>query len=105
MASRGTIAKENVVRKIVEAFGNDYIGEADKKIYVWADDGGQRVQIAIAMTCPKVEIAAGQPAPTGFTNTSAGLNFEEMPLPTKKKADIGQDEINNLTELMARLGI
>ena len=40
------------------AFGADYIGEQDKKIYVWADDGGERVQIAIAMTCPKTPIAA-----------------------------------------------
>ena len=41
--AKGTIAKENVTRKIIEAFGKDYIGEFDKKLYLWADDGGDRV--------------------------------------------------------------
>lgn len=50
---RGNTAKINVVKKLQEAFGNDYVGESDKKYYVWADDGGERVQIALTMTCPK----------------------------------------------------
>ena len=58
--AKGAIAKENINARIGEAFGEDYIGVFDKKIYVWADDGGERVQIAIAMTCPKTEVAAGQ---------------------------------------------
>ena len=56
--AKGSTAKVNVQNKIAMAFGADYIGEQDKKIYVWADDGGERVQIAIAMTCPKTPIAA-----------------------------------------------
>ena len=39
MAAKGTTAKINVQNKIALAFGSDYIGEVDKKIYVWADDG------------------------------------------------------------------
>ena len=55
MAARGTVAKEAVINKIKESFGSDYVGynSSDKKIYVWADDGGERVQIALSMTCPK----------------------------------------------------
>lgn len=37
--ARGSIAKENVVAKIQEAFGADWIGEENKKYYVWAKDG------------------------------------------------------------------
>ena len=40
MAARGTIAKEKVERKIAEVFGEDFIGLYDKKLYVWANDGG-----------------------------------------------------------------
>ena len=34
MAVKGSVAKVNVQNKIALAFGSDYIGEVDKKIYV-----------------------------------------------------------------------
>ena len=54
MAAKGSVAKLFVENKIKEVFGEDFIGSADKKLYVLADDGGQKVQIAISLTCPKV---------------------------------------------------
>ena len=57
--AKGTNAKNAVINKIAMAFGTDYIGEIDKKVYVWADDGGEKVQIAIALTCPKNPVEAG----------------------------------------------
>ena len=57
---KGSIAKQSIENKIQAAFGEDYIGVFDKKIYVYADDGGEKVQIAISMTCPKTEMATGQ---------------------------------------------
>ncbi len=51
--AKGSVAKEKVVEKLKSAFGADYIGEFDKKVYLWADDGGERVQITISMTCHK----------------------------------------------------
>lgn len=41
--ARGAIAKEEVIRKIADVFGDNFIGEVDKKIYLWANDGGERV--------------------------------------------------------------
>ena len=43
MAVKGTLAKENITNKIIQALGNDYIGEFDKKLYAWADDGGNKI--------------------------------------------------------------
>ena len=54
MAVKGSVAKLFVENKIKEVFGEDFVGSADKKLYVLADDGGQKVQIAISLTCPKV---------------------------------------------------
>ena len=34
--ARGSIAKEVIVKKLKDAFGADFIGEVDKKIYIWA---------------------------------------------------------------------
>ena len=60
MAARGTVAKQEVTEKLREAFGDNFIGEHEKKIYVWANDGGDRVQIAITLTCPKIQIETGE---------------------------------------------
>ena len=85
------------------AFGADYIGQQDKKIYVWADDGGERVQIAIAMTCPKTPVEDF--GSLDFGNNE--LNFEdgETIKPMKKTTEISPQEEENLRELMAKLGL
>ena len=51
--AKGAVAKQAVINRIAEAFGTDFIGEVDKKVYVWATENGERVQIAMALTCPK----------------------------------------------------
>lgn len=69
MAVKGSIAKTEVENRIREAFGEDFIGVADKKIYLWADDGGQKIQVALSMTCPKVGLDATAPAAPANTNS------------------------------------
>lgn len=58
MAKRGEGAKNNVVKKIQEAFGEDFIGIKDKKIYVNAIDSpnNEKLQIAITLTLPKAVV-------------------------------------------------
>lgn len=107
--AKGANAKIVVENKIKEAFGNDFIGVADKKIYVWADDGGERVQIAISMTCPKTGIAGGDPiAPKD--NDPGDWNFEDAPAGDAKPdafkpAEVSEEEISRINDLMNRLGI
>lgn len=43
MAVRGSVAKAQVIEKIREVFGEDYITTENNKTYIWADDGGERV--------------------------------------------------------------
>lgn len=104
--AKGAIAKENVAKKIAQAFGADFVGEFDKKLYVWSEENGEKVQIAIAMTCPK--------NPVGNIDFSAepgnSLNFEDMsagPVAggNATKAEVTDEEKKNIAELMARLGL
>jgi hypothetical protein len=88
--AKGNIAKQVVEDKIKEVFGSDYIGVFDKKLYVWADDGGERVQVALAMTCPKIFVG------------------DDIPVETPdvfKPVDISDDEQQNIKELIERLGL
>lgn len=105
MATKGTVAKEKVTKIIADAFGADYVGEFDKKLYVWADDGGNRIQVSIALTCPKVY--------RGVEETSSPeMNFDDDEMPEAAKsapsftpADITQEEQDTLADLMAKLGL
>lgn len=100
--ARGANAKVEVENKIRDAFGVDFIGVADKKLYVQADDGnGEMVQIAISMTCPKVPYMAG--------GAEDGLDFANMPATGSatefKPAEITVEETENIRKMLAELGL
>lgn len=100
---RGNIAKQNVTDMIKAAFGADYVGEFDKKIYVWADDGGERVQIALAMTCPKNPVGTVN---EGELNYNTGRNFEDATtIVAPDKMDISDAEREKVRELMKKLNL
>lgn len=104
--AKGNLAKDNVANKIASAFGSDYIGTYDKKYYVWADENGEKIQVAISLTCPKTPISIT----TGIPMTSAGFNFEDdapavtVTAPTTVP-EITEQERENIATLMARLGL
>lgn len=74
--AKGNIAKAAIANKLQEVFGSDYVGEQDKKYYIWADDGDEKVQIAISMTCPKNPIG-DMPSPVVKTPITEGFSPEE----------------------------
>lgn len=101
--ARGTIAKDTVMAKIEAAFGADVIGVYDKKLYVWANDGGEKVQIAISLTCPKSPVGEVAGVSDGGFDFS-GANT--VIAPTKfEPAEITEEETENIKALMSRLGL
>ena len=102
--AKGANAKNAVINKIAMAFGTDYIGEIDKKVYVWADDGGEKVQIAIALTCPK------NPVETGGVSVApvSGWDFSDKAVTAStpvSKAEITPEEQARIADMMSRLGL
>lgn len=107
--ARGNLAKERVEKKIAEVFGGDYIGCIDKKLYLWADDGGEKVQICISMTCPKTPVG-GENGELNFSKEPGNkidfTNLSAAAAPNSfKPAEITEQERQNIAELMARLGL
>jgi len=100
--ARGADAKKLVIDKIKEAFGADYIGESANKHYVWSKEGGEKIQVAISLTCPK------NPIGEVSVSTSDGFDFSAEPVLAQTKfepAEITDQEKDNLKELMERLGL
>lgn len=104
MAVKGTVAKEKVTKIIADAFGDNYIGEFDKKLYVWADDSGNRIQVSIALTCPKVYRGVEETASTEMSFDDDDAPSDKTPS-GYKPADITQEEQDTLADLMTRLGL
>lgn len=99
--AKGAVAKEQIAKKMAEVFGADWIGERDKKYYLWANENGERIQIAISMTCPKTPVGEA-----GATADSNVLNFEDGATAVgETPIEITTDEKKNVADLMARLGL
>ena len=106
--AKGATAKENITKILAEAFGSNFIGEYDKKIYVYANDGGEMVQIAISMTCPKNPIQVD----TSVTTTSGDWDFSDNPkinttvaVANAAPAEITAEEKTNIADLLLKLGL
>lgn len=101
---KGAIAKNKIAEKIKNLYGTDYVGESGGKYYVYENDGGEKIQIAISLTCPKNPIGA-----VDMSNAFGdGLDFEAEPVLAQTKfepAEITEQEKDNLKALMDRLGL
>lgn len=98
--AKGQIAKEEVARKIAAAFGSDYLGEYDKKYYVNAKENGETIQIAISMTCPKNPFPGSGAMDFEMGDAGASPNVESA-----KPAELTQDELDNVSNLIKALGL
>ena len=106
--AKGANAKENITKILAQAFGSNFIGEYDKKIYVWANDGGEMVQIAMSLTCPKNPIQVD----TSVTTTSGDWDFSDNPkinttvaVANAAPAEITAEEKANIADLLLKLGL
>lgn len=102
--AKGAVAKQAIARKLETLFGTDYVGESGGKYYVWENDGAEKVQIAISLTCPK--------NPIGVVDMGSafgdGIDFDAAPVvaqTTFTPAEITPEEEKNLEDLLAQLGL
>lgn len=111
MAVKGATAKSNVSAMIQRAFGSDFVCELDKKLYIWADDGnGEKVQVAISLTCPKNPVGEGDAKIDFSREPGNSLDFENMSAAAAspkefKPAEISDEEQANIKRLMEKLGL
>lgn len=98
--AKGQIAKNDVTDKIRTAFGEDFITIQDNKIYVYGRENGEKIQVAIALTCPKNQVSAAAPS-----EAPQDWDFSDPTPPPQTKIEISKDEQQNLEDLMKRLGL
>ena len=103
--AKGTIGKQNVINKMKQALAADFIGEYDKKIYVWTTENGERIQIALSLTCPKVPVAISDNPTTGDFNFEDDAPNVVVAAGAYQPAEITKEERERVNDLMKRLGL
>ena len=111
--AKGNFAKEEVMKKIIECFGQDQAFIYDKKLYITTKEDGAPIQVCLTLTCPKTLVSpSGAAAPTEPPKSAfgGGFDFESMGATTAepesfKPAQITPAERDTVRELMARLGL
>lgn len=100
--------KKVVMERITAALGEDVIGIYDKKLYVWANVGGEKSQVAIALTVPNVQVEA-----VGVQSKKAApgmIDFEEETSPILgvrnfTPAGFSQAEQDTINAIIKELGL
>ena len=95
--AKGTEAKANLINRFRVAVGDDFICEKDKKFYFWSSENGERVQVAVSMTVPKV--------PVECTTPGGDLDFSDDSAPKQEVVEMKEDEKATLDRLMKELGL
>lgn len=94
---RGNEAKTNLINRFRAAVGDDFICEKDKKFYFWSSENGERVQVAVSMTVPKV--------PVECTAPGGDLDFSDDSTTRQEVVEMKEDEKATLDRLMKELGL
>ena len=103
MAAKGTIAKQNIINTIKQAFGQNKVIEVDKKLYIWTEENGEPIQIALTLTCPKTFVMSSETSVVipKEDNSMLMLSFDE----DKNSVEISEEEKHNIEDLMKRLNL
>lgn len=90
MARKGDEAKNKIIEKIKEAFGQNFVGIQDKKLYIVQQENGESLQFAISITMPKTGIE---------TTTVQSIAVDSFSLGTEKEVIVSQPTLANSHEM------
>lgn len=97
--AKGVVARNVVEKTIQSAFGENYVGVDNKKIYVEAaDDSGELVQFAITITMTKTPIKRQD-------NDLTDASVEEVADAPRKAVELSEDEKKKVEDLLKKLEI
>lgn len=106
MALKGAIAKEEIIKKILEVFPAAF--RYDKEIRIPWTEEGEQVQIKVALTAAKVMVNAGGDAavPGGAVEEVAAAPSQETSVASKAAdTETSAEEKANLSALLRSLGL
>lgn len=83
--ARGSIAKEEITKKILETFEGSFLNE--KEIRIPIVENGETIQIKVALTAAKVNVECGNPV-QGSTEVTPPASREDNIITEAEKEDV-----------------
>ena len=100
--AKGQITKDIITEKILEIFKGSF--KYDKEIRIPYIENGEEIQIKCVLTCAKTNVdAGGENAIPGETQTI--LSEDKTQVTNKETIEITQEEKNNVSKMLAALGL
>lgn len=101
--ARGAIAKQEVQKKILEAFPGAFLYNDGKEIRIPCQEAGETVQIKVTLTCAKenVEIGADVAIPGDFPAPKMTAPTPERTAPVQ----VTEYEKQKVADLLKQLGL
>lgn len=108
--ARGAQAKADISAKIIETFGQDKVIQSGGKLYINTVENGEKIQICIALTCPKTMVGVEQENAVASVSAFSGNAFDSFGAPPVvaepyKPAEITPEERDTVRAMMERLGL
>lgn len=111
MAAKGSIAKEQLIRQILEVFPNSFAYNDGKEVRINCEENGLPVQIKLTFTCAKVAVSAGadneMPAlgtsETAQVNSSVPMGIASLTQKDNTPQEPSQEEKERLANLLTKL--
>lgn len=109
MAKRAEQARADVMDTIIKAFKDVDAFEvcADKKIYVWAQDGagGEKIEFAISITAPKTPVFAGTSVSSNEAAWENAPQSGSPQAPVAQPTQLSDEDKAKVQDLMRQLGL
>ena len=105
--AKGAYAKEQIFAKILETFEGSFMYNGGKELRIPFDEGGNLVQIKVALTCakdnvnPTGEVLEMKESAPAAKETGSFMNFPEP----HKKVEPTEEEKQNVEDLLKALGL
>ena len=98
--ARGSQAKDQITRQILENFSGSFINEKEIRI-PWIEDG-EELQVKVTLTCAKVNVPNPNAGNTANIN-SENTNTENTASDTNFIPELTEDEKNKVNDLIKKL--
>lgn len=102
MALKGSQAKEEITKKILETFDGSF--KYEKEIRIPIMENGELIQIKCVLTAAKTNVEKGGDVaiPNGTSNPAGEINFEEK---KEEPVKATEEEMHSLAELLNNLNL
>lgn len=108
MATRGTIAKQEVFAKIMQVYPNAFWEDENKVLRIPVEENGNLVEIKVSLTAAKNILGDGEvPSAFKLVNAPASPKTKAAPAFEEKRPELEmtEAEMTNVANLMSALGL